>query len=387
MQACETCARSKPRNFREQGCVRPLPLARQAFQDIEIDFIPELPASGENAATRIATIVDRHSGVAIFIACHDTITAKDFAKLFVQHYYRRFGLPRTHLSDNDTILTAEYYAEVLRLLDIDASTGAPFNKRTTGKAERTNQTIESILRAFVKEDKDWADWLPVAEFIYNTTPSQVTGISPFETIFGDNPPRGHVVDHLPRSPTAADEIPRKLREIRNFVTSKLLENQVTLQARGPQEELPSYQVGEWVWLDNKHSRSERDKRLKPRWEGPFPIQARLNEVTYELELPDSARIKNVIHASRLKRCHRPRLPTERDARTGEEHIVYEVDKILDHVMKGRGRKAKLAGVKVSFRGYDSSYDLWMPVEEMKDARELLQRYAKKHGLTIGDERS
>ena len=73
------------------------------------------------------------------------MTAKDFAKLFVKHYYRRFGLPRTHLSNNDTILTAEYYAEVLRLLDIDASTGAPFNKRMTGKAERTNQTIESIL--------------------------------------------------------------------------------------------------------------------------------------------------------------------------------------------------------------------------------------------------
>ena len=239
----------------------------------------------------------------------------------------------------------------------------------------------------MKKDKDWADWLPVAEFIYYTTPGQVTGVSPFETIFGDNPPRGHVVDHLPCTLTAADEIPRKLRKIQDFVTSKLLENQVTLQARGPQNELPTYQVGEWEWLDSKHLRAERDKRLKPRWEGPYPIQAKLNPVTYELELPDYARIKNVLHASRLKRCNRPRLPTERDARTGEEHIVYEVSEILEHVMKGRGRKAKLAGVKVSFRGYDSSYDLWMPVEEMNDARELLQRYAKRHGLTIGDERS
>ena len=131
-----------------------------------------------------------------------------------------------------------------------------------------------------------------------------------------------------------------------------------------------------MWLDSKHSQTERDKRLKPRWEGPYPIQAKLNPVTYELELPDSACIKNVIYASQVKRCNRPRLPMERDARTGEEHIVYKVADILEHVMKGRGRKARLKGVKVRFRGYDSSYDLWMPVVEMNDARELLQRYTK-----------
>ena len=49
-------------------------------------------------------------------------------------------------------------------------------------------------------------------------------------------------------------------------------------------------------------------------------------------------------------------------------------------MSTREKEALLDEIR-RFKGYDSSYDLWMPIEEMTQAEELLQRYAAKNGLT------
>ena len=57
--------------------------------------------------------------------------------------------------------------------------------QTDGQTERVNQVLEDMLRAYVSDRQtDWDAYLPLLEFAYNNRPHKVTGISPFEMIYG-----------------------------------------------------------------------------------------------------------------------------------------------------------------------------------------------------------
>ena len=55
-----------------------------------------------------------------------------------------------------------------------------FHPQTDGQMERANQTLETILRAFVDQKQtNWDLLLPAAEFAYNNSVNATTGYSPF----------------------------------------------------------------------------------------------------------------------------------------------------------------------------------------------------------------
>ena len=143
-------------------------------------------------------------------------------------------------------------------------------------------------------------------------------------------------------------------------------------------------VGQWVYVDSSNIIRNADKRLCVRWLGPFPIEQVINARTYKLELPDKYRIKNVFNVARLMACHDsslPQLSIETDDK-GIEHIVYEIDKIVSHVLKGRRNKT-VTGVLVHFKGYTDQYNLWQPVDDIaSSAPILLKDYIIRHNLRL-----
>jgi len=63
-----------------------------------------------------------------------------------------------------------------------------FHPQTDGQTECLNQTIEVYLQAFVAKDQDdWINLLPMAEFAYNNSVTMGNGRSLFYTNYGFHP--------------------------------------------------------------------------------------------------------------------------------------------------------------------------------------------------------
>jgi hypothetical protein len=53
----------------------------------------------------------------------------------------------------------------------------------------------NIFEVFCIEQNQWAQWLPLAEWWYNTSYHTTTRMTPFEVVYGQNPPL--VLSYLP----------------------------------------------------------------------------------------------------------------------------------------------------------------------------------------------
>src|SRR2546430_3819745 len=48
-----------------------------------------------------------------------------------------------------------------------------------------SQTLEAYLTSYVNtQQEDWAEWLSTAEYVYNSTRHESTGMTPFEAEYG-----------------------------------------------------------------------------------------------------------------------------------------------------------------------------------------------------------
>ena len=60
-----------------------------------------------------------------------------------------------------------------------------YHPETDEKTERTNQTLEDMLRMYVMDQqKRWEEFLPLVEFAYNNSYQSIINMAPFEFLYG-----------------------------------------------------------------------------------------------------------------------------------------------------------------------------------------------------------
>ena len=105
-------------------------------------------------------------------------TALTLAKAFVREIWRLHGLPLGVVSDRDTVFISKLWTEVMRLLDVSQDMSTAYHPQTDGQTERVNQVLEQYLCTFCARDqKDWLELLPYAEFCYNNTIHSATKLT------------------------------------------------------------------------------------------------------------------------------------------------------------------------------------------------------------------
>ena len=136
-------------------------------------------------------VVDRFTKYVIAVPTTGEISSMGTAKLFRDHVWKQFGIPRKVISDRGPQFAAQFMKDLHQLVRTKTNISTAYHPQTDGQTERMNQEIKQYLRIFVNEQQtDWVDWLSLATFSYNDKEQTSTGQSPFFLNHGTHPNKG-----------------------------------------------------------------------------------------------------------------------------------------------------------------------------------------------------
>jgi len=96
-----------------------------------------------------------------------------------------------------------------------------------GLVERMNRSLLSLFRVFTDSRYDWEEHLQLLLFFYRTPRHASTGLSPYEVLFGSNPPSPHLpVIHksvIPDPSAYSACLQQKLLELREMVEANIVQ--------------------------------------------------------------------------------------------------------------------------------------------------------------------
>ena len=258
------------------------------FEVVSMDLITQLPTShGYNA---ILTIVDHGcTRAAIFIPCTTNITGEGIAHLYLDHVYKWFGIPAKVISDRDPRFTAHFSKALCQCLGIDRNISTAYHPQTDGLSEQKNQWVEQYLRIVTSASQDdWSDWLSIATVVHNHYLNTTTQITPVEAMLGYIP---RMTSELPYPPTNVQLIDNQTK----MATEKRKIAKEALNNAAHSTPPDSYRVGDQVWLEVKHlALPYQTPKLAPKCHGLFEIIKRISPVAYQLHLPKTWTIHDVL---------------------------------------------------------------------------------------------
>lgn len=133
--------------------------------------------------------MDRFSKYAHFITLSHPCTASSVARAFFDGVVRLHGIPSFIVSDRDPIFTSKFWEELFRLSGVQLNRSSAFHPQSDGQTEVVNKVITMYLRCLTADHpRQWIQWLPWAEYCYNTSFHTSLQDSPFKVVYGRDPP-------------------------------------------------------------------------------------------------------------------------------------------------------------------------------------------------------
>ena len=303
------------------------------FKHISYDIITDLPTS--NGFDSLLAMVDHGLSKGV-IPCptKKTITAKGVATIIFQKLYTRFELFNKIISDQGPQFAAKFQKELGRILRYELALSSTYHPQTDGETERVNQEVKTYLWIFCGSNpSEWAEQIPMVEFIHNIQPHSTTGKSPFYLIMEYEPQALPDITNKTNLPTVEKQLD-KLVKARNEASAAHELARQTMKSR-IQSKFTPFITGNKVWLEARNlKRNIVNPKFTTKKEGPFRITKILSSLSYQLEIPKSWIIHPVFHALLLtpykeNNIHGPNYPQPPpDLINGEEE--YEVEQILKH---------------------------------------------------------
>jgi hypothetical protein len=333
-----------------------------------MDFVEGLPKV--NGKSVILTVVDRFSKYAHFIALGHPYTATSVARAFFNDIVRLHGMSASIVSDRDPVFTSNVWRDIFKLAGVKLLMSTVFHPQTDGQSEAVNKTIVMYLRCITDDrPRAWLEWLPWAEYCYNTTFHSALCTTPFQVVY--RRPPSALIPYEPASARTATT--NALLQDRDAfladVRDRLLQAQAYAKRHYNAGHRPlEFGVGDWVWLRLIHRPAQSlvpgaKGKLGPQYAGPFQVWEHIDEVAYRLQLPAGAHIHDVFHVGVLK-PFRGTPPTNTPPLPPLQHgCLLETQKRVLQAQLHRG----VWHVLMRWKGLPPSESTWEPVDEFRAA--------------------
>jgi hypothetical protein len=152
-----------------------------------MDFIEALPKLGGKSV--ILTVVDRFSKYAHFIPLAHPYTAESVVKAFFSNIVHLHGFLASIVSNRDVVFTSGFWKALYAAAGTRLHMSYAFHPQLDGQSEAVNHVITMYLCCVTRDrPRQWLQWLPWAEFCYNTSYHSALKDTPFMVVFGWDPP-------------------------------------------------------------------------------------------------------------------------------------------------------------------------------------------------------
>ena len=375
---CPECLVYQTRRHSPYGSLQPIQNPNVPFHTISMDFILVLPRSREGYDS-VMSVTCKFSKRVTLVPGKKTWTAKQWAEALLERLWiADWGLPKVILSDRDKKFLSDFWSTLFNRLGVQLLYSTAYHPQTDGQSEKTNQTVEIMLRFFLATLENPADWLrclPQIQSVLNNSKTS-TNKTPNEIVYGFTPNFifDYVADPSIDFPTsridAADALDFAAMNMKYYY-----DRRHTAMFLAP---------GDWALLRLHHGYNIPIKfnyKLDQQYTGPFKVLEKVGRLSYRLQLPEHWRIHDVFTIAQLEPAPAPgsdpyqRLPYDEPGPV-EDTDVYEVERILDKrvIHKGRGFSTQY---RVQWKGWGSQYDQWYRVQDLGDCKELIEEYEQR----------
>ena len=182
-RSCDKCQRMS-----SQGRVKPVPLKQmpiitEPFSRVSMDLVGPLSPPSSDGHRYILTLIDFATGFpeALPLKEIDSISVAEALMVI----FSRVGIPKEILSDRDTQFTFHLMGELHKLLGIKPLFTTPYHPSGNGRIERFHSTLKASLRKLCSDKpREWHRYLIPTLFALREIPSDRTGFSAFELLYG-----------------------------------------------------------------------------------------------------------------------------------------------------------------------------------------------------------
>ncbi|GKA94696.1 putative reverse transcriptase domain-containing protein [Tanacetum coccineum] len=256
--------------------------------------------------------------------------------------------------------------------NLDMSTA--YHPQTDGQSERTIQTLEDMLRAYVIDfESNWDRHLSLVEFSYNNSYHASIKVAQYEALYRRKCRSpvcwSEVGDSLLIGPELIHDTTEKIIQIKNrLLTARSRQKSYADRRTKPLE----FKVDDMIllkvspWKGTVHF-GKRGK-LSPCYIGPFKILARVGPVAYTLELPEDLKgIHSTFHVSNLKKCLAEGdivVSMDEIQLNDKLHMIEEAVEFFDRGVK-RLKQSRIPIVKVYWNSQRGSKFTWEREDQIK----------------------
>ncbi|CAL9097860.1 unnamed protein product [Musa textilis] len=370
---CLTCQQIKVEHQRPGGLLQPLVIPEWKWECITMDFVSGLPRTSRKHDA-IWVIIDRLTKSAHFLPINMTYSLDKLADLYVNEIVRLHGIPKEIISDRDSRFLSRFWRRLQESMGTKVKFSTAYHPQTDGQSERTIQTLEDLLRAYVMDWKgEWDKDISLVEFTYNNSYHSSIQMAPYEALYGRKCVTPicweEVGDRKLLAPDKVQETTEKIQVIRKRL--KTAQSRQKSYADNRRRDI-EFEIGDFVFLKVSPSkgiiRFGKKGKLSPRFIGPFEVLERVGSVAYRIALPPAlCHVHDIFHVSMIRKYIY-------DPSHIIEYELVEIDKDLSYVeepIQIDDRKEKVLRnrviplVQVIWRHHSGEETTWELEEEMK----------------------
>jgi len=383
IKACTICSTKKDSRHKAYGTAVRVPIAEMPWQEVQIDFLTDLPVKGRVRTEEGTTITTLRTGC--IMVCCDKLTkmihlvgfkhvptAIDTARAFLREVYRLHGFPKIITTDRGTQFTSKVWEELLDFFGAELSMATTSHHQTVGQVERNNAYVETYLRCFVNtyDNEEWMNYLYLAEFCYNNAIHSSTQQSPFLALYNyqvNNSPQTAELVHSLGEMKLIDSFAHNLGNLKHML--EIAQTRYLDQMdKSRTDNYPHYKLLDLVWLKKPENYDALPfYKLETRKFGPFKvIGIDPEKKNYRLDLKKSPfpNMYPVFHVSALEPYYK--LPKNLVPEPKEEERIV-------HIIGSRKQLGKYQYL-VSYKNYKQEWVDANIVDDNPHYADLLKEY-------------